>query len=204
MTSADMPLLHDLSPGFCDVMSRAPVPVLVKNAEGFYIFANSAAEQFLGYGAGQLGGKHIDEISADDPVWLRSEWERFKTEQVWMGTLRFHRPDGALVSACLNAFMATTQSGAGAYIALLRRAPEPPRQLLAQPHHTEPGYDPLTLLQRRLLQLLAEGFSDRDLASILGLTEWAVTQELMLLMQKLRVRSRTAACIAAMKAHLIF
>jgi PAS domain S-box-containing protein len=185
-------------------MGRSNVPVTVKNADGYYIFANSAAEQLLGYRAGHLGGKHIEEITADDPIWLRSEFERFKADQVWFGSLRFHSENGQLVTACLNAFVAVTQSGAGVYASLLRRSSEPARHhspVDSQESRRAQGL--LTVEDRRMLQLLAEGFSDRDVASILGLTEWAATREVLILMQKMRVRSRTEACLKALKAHAI-
>jgi PAS domain S-box-containing protein len=203
LNAHDLLFPHDLGPGFYEVMERTFVPVLVKNGDGLYIFANAAAEQLLGYGRGQLGGKYIQDISADDPVWLLSEFERFKAEGAWTGILRFHRQDGSIVSACLNAFTATSSAGDNAYIALLRRAGGGESATPALQRRSPSIGEPITSVERGLLQLLAAGFTDRDLASILGRTEWAVTRDVLILMQKLRVRSRTAACIVAIKVHLI-
>ncbi len=51
-------------------MARASVPVLVKDADGFYVFANQAAERLLGYEASQICGLHIDDLCNDDSAWL--------------------------------------------------------------------------------------------------------------------------------------
>jgi PAS domain S-box-containing protein len=189
----------ELSPDFRTVMGRAPVAVLVKNGDGFYIFANPAAEHLLGYGPGQLGGMHIGDISADDPLWLQAEFDRFKSQNVWNGNLLFRCKGGDLITTSLNAFVSNTLTGSRAYIAMLRRANTEQRQSRAP---SAAGYD-LNSADQRLLQLLSEGFQDRDIASILGLSDWAVAREVTILMQKMRVRSRTAACIAAIKARII-
>jgi DNA-binding NarL/FixJ family response regulator len=51
--------------------------------------------------------------------------------------------------------------------------------------------------------MLSEGFTDKDIAAVLGFSDWAVAREVTILLQKMRVRSRTAACVAAMKARII-
>jgi len=182
-------------------MGRASVPVLVKNAEGFYIFANQAAESALGYGPGQIGGMHIGDLSANDPEWLRLEFDRLRAHRVWNGNLLFRCKSGELLNMALNAFVSTSISPGIAYIGMFHPAnfetPSPPNPLLPVRR-----YD-LSPDERRLLQLFAEGFSDKDLASILGLADWAVSREAMILLQKMGVTSRTAACVAAIKARVI-
>lgn len=191
----------DLSPDFCTVMTSAAVAVLVKNGDGFYIFANPAAEHLLGYGPSQLAGMHITQLSADDPAWLETEWERFRAQTVWHGSLMLRRRGGDLVTTSLNAFVATTMSGGRAYTSLLRRAGSGQRNIL--PAAPSSSAFNLTVADCRLLQLLAEGFTDKDIGAILGLSAWAVAREVTILLQKMRVRSRTAACVAALKARII-
>jgi DNA-binding NarL/FixJ family response regulator len=119
---------------------------------------------------------------------------------VWNGSLVFCHRDGHLISARLNAFVANTAFGR-IYVAMLHpvRQPSPPRPV---PILSRQRYR-LSSAERRLLQLLAEGFADRDLAEILGRQDWAVSREVTVLLQKMVVNSRTAACVAAIKAHLI-
>jgi len=181
-------------------MARATVPVLVKNGDGAYIFANHAAEVLLGYEASEIARMHLDDLSADDPVWLKSEFARFQSQGVWNGSLTFRHRDGNLISASLNAFVTNSALGR-VYIAMLHPAHGPslaaPVPLLSRQKYR------LTTAERCILQLLAEGFADRDLAEILGRRDWAVAREVTVLLQKMGVTSRTAACVAAIKAHLI-
>jgi PAS domain S-box-containing protein len=194
-------IASELRADFCTVMSRASVAVIVKNAEGYFIFVNPAAERLLGYGPGQLGGIHVTEVSADDPAWLLTEWERFKAQSVWNGSLMFRRGSGDLVTTALNAFVATTTSGGRAYTSMLRQAGTGQRVLAA--NYPAGNALNLTVADCRLLQLLAEGFTDKDIAAIIGLSDWAIAREVTILLQKMRVRSRTAACVTALKARLI-
>jgi PAS domain S-box-containing protein len=181
-------------------MARATVPVLVKDADGFYLFANQAAERLLGYEASQISGLHIDDLCNDDPAWVRSEFARFESQGVWNGSLVFRHHDGHLISAGLNAFVTNMPFGR-IYVAMLHPVRETsmprPVPILSRQRYR------LTWEDRRLLQLLAEGFPDRDLAEILGRQAWAVSRDVTVLLQKMTVKSRTAACVAAIKAHLI-
>jgi PAS domain S-box-containing protein len=189
-----------LSPAFESVMSAASVPVLVKNGDGYYIFANRAAEALLGYDHGQIGGLHVSELIDSDPEWLNTEFERFKAERVWNGFLVFRHREGRVVQAAVNAFGATLTNGLVAYTAFPH--PVAPDFVLLFRPPAQRIYD-LSAADIRLIQLLAEGFTDLDLSNILGLSEWAVTREIAIVLQKMRVSSRTEACIRAIKANLI-
>ncbi len=130
----------------------------------------------------------------------KSEFSRFQSQGVWNGSLTFRHRDGHLISARLNAFV--TSAGFGrVYVAMLhpvREASMPrPVPLLSRQRYL------LSADERRLLPLRAEGFAGRDLAEILGRQDWAVSRDVTVLPQKMAVKSRTAACVAAMKAHLI-
>ena len=190
----------DLSSSFCAVMARATVPVLVKNDDGVYVFANLAAGLLLGYDASQIAGLHIEDLCNDDPAWLRSEFTRFQAQGVWNGSLIFCHRDGHLITAKLNAFVANTPYGR-IYVTMLHPMHEhsmpTPVPILARQRYR------LTSEECRLLQLLAEGFPDRDIAEILGRRAWAVSRDVTILLQKMGVTSRTGACVAAIKAHLI-
>ena len=176
------------------------MPVLVKNDDGAYVFANQAAEALLGYEASEIAGMQIDDLCADDPMWLKSEFARLQSQGVWNGSLVFRHRDGHLIGARLNAFVSATASGR-AYISMLHPGSH---DSLSRPVpiRTRQGLR-LTGEERRILQLLAEGFTDRELAVILGLRDWAMSRDITVLIQKIGVASRTAACVAAMKAHLI-
>jgi PAS domain S-box-containing protein len=191
-----------INAAFQGVVGPARVPVLVKNGDGYYIFANRAAETLLGYGPGQIGGLHITDLVDNDPDWLQAEFERFKSQRFWNGHLTFRRREGEPVQAAVNAFAGSFDGSTPAYTDLAH--PVPPGSVPV-PRAAWPlrGYD-LGAQDIRLIQLLAEGFSDREVSSILSRSEWAVTREVSIVLQKMRANSRTEACMRAIKARLIY
>jgi PAS domain S-box-containing protein len=183
-------------------MGAALVPVFVKDGDGYYIFANRAAELLLGYDPGQIGGKHISDLVESDPEWLEAEFQRFKTQRIWNGLLVFRHRLGDRVQAAVNAFMSTLEGGAALYTGLAH--PFAGDSLPARPPAGAGQRYGLESAEVRLIQLLAAGFTDRDVASVLGLSEWAVSREVTIVLQKMRVSSRTEACMRAIKASLIY
>jgi PAS domain S-box-containing protein len=183
-------------------MGAATVPVLVKDGSGYFLFANRAAEDLLGYDPGEIGGKHFLELVYNDPDWIAVEWERLKAQQVWNGSLVMRRRGGDRLPVGLNAFASALRGRAATYTALVH-----PVGSHVQPNAHAPGrgqrYD-LTANEIRIVQLLAEGFSDRDLSAITGVSDWAIAHEIALVLQKMRVTSRTEACVRAMRSGLIF
>jgi PAS domain S-box-containing protein len=197
----------ELSSGFQSVMATAPVPVLVKDGEGVYVFANAAAEALLGYKAGEIGGLNILDLVENEPSWLAAEFQRFKTDRVWIGNLLFRQQAGGRVLGALNAFSLPAPDGT-LYAALVHplganNTLGTNNPLGAARRSFGISYS-LTSSELRILQLLADNFTDRDIASVLGLRDWAVTREISLTLQKMGVASRTEACVRAIKAALIF
>jgi PAS domain S-box-containing protein len=191
----------DLSSGFQNVMAAAHVPVLVKDGQGIYVFANAAAESLLGYDSGEIDGKHIFDLVENERAWLEAEFERFKTDLVWNGNLMFRQQSGGRVLGALNAF--SLQAADGALYAALVHPLDGNSPLAATRRPVGASYN-LTFSDLRILQLLADNFTDRDIASVLSLSDWAVTREISLTLQKMGVTSRTEACVRAIKAALIF
>jgi PAS domain S-box-containing protein len=183
-------------------MGAATVPVLVKNGSGYYLFANRAAEALLGYDPGQIGGKHFLELVYNDPDWVAVEWERFKAQRVWNGSLIMRHKGGDRLRVGLNAFASTLRGHTATYTALVHPLGGDIQHAAAS--HGRPRRYDLTANEIRIVQLLAEGFSDRDLSAITGISEWAIAREIALVLQKMGVRSRTEACVRAMRSGLIF
>jgi DNA-binding CsgD family transcriptional regulator len=61
----------------------------------------------------------------------------------------------------------------------------------------------LTVDDRMLLHLIAAGFSDAEIAIILGRGEPEIARDVALVRRKLQAESRTEAAITALSAHLI-
>lgn len=180
------------------IFGPASVPVLIKNDSGFYLFANRAAETLLGYEPGQVIGKHIFDITRDDPEWLGAEFKRFQDQGVWTGNLSLIRIDGDLVRVAVNGFASSAPDGT-TYTALARPIEIVPPPTVAP---RAPPYN-LSADDIRLLQLMTEGFSEKDIAGILNTRDLVVQTAITLLLQKMWSSSRTEACIRAIKARII-
>jgi len=84
-------------------------------------------------------------------------------------------------------------------IALARRAPA---AAAATPETVPPGAD-LSVREREVLALLAQGLSNKELARALSVSENTVKTHLANLYAKLRVRRRTEALAAARRLGLL-
>jgi DNA-binding NarL/FixJ family response regulator len=61
----------------------------------------------------------------------------------------------------------------------------------------------LTPRQLEVLKIVAEGVSDREIASRLGITPYAVDQHIRAILEKLGATSRTGAAVKAFREGLI-
>jgi two-component system response regulator DegU len=61
----------------------------------------------------------------------------------------------------------------------------------------------LTAEEMRLLQLMADGFSDQQVARLLGEPEDSVDQQVRALVTKMSASSRTEAVVLAFKKHVL-
>ena len=81
------------------------------------------------------------------------------------------------------------------------RAVAPPRPIVA-PATPEPPQD-LTLREIGVLELAAEGFTDREIAAELGIGDQTVKSHIRRVMVKLRARNRTHAVITALRLGML-
>ncbi|RME77703.1 MAG: DNA-binding response regulator [Chloroflexi bacterium] len=77
------------------------------------------------------------------------------------------------------------------------------RRLSEPKAESKPTYQTLTNQERRILTLVAEGASNKDIAVELGLSERTVKNYLSIIFQKLQVNNRTEAAIRAVKDGLV-
>jgi two-component system nitrate/nitrite response regulator NarL len=73
-------------------------------------------------------------------------------------------------------------------------------RLLAQPNQVPVGAPDLSLRESQVLQLLSQGLMNKEIAGRLRLTEKTVKHYMTILMQKLQVRNRVEAVLAARNA----
>ena len=76
-------------------------------------------------------------------------------------------------------------------------------RMRAQSGSPEPARPPFTPVQRRILRLISEGFSNREIASQVHLSENTVKTHLQEIFHRLEVRNRVEAAILATKKGLI-
>jgi PAS domain S-box-containing protein len=182
-------------------MDCAPVAVLAAAEDGFYVYGNRAAEALLGYDADQLRRRRLADLHEADPAWFEAEFDRLKREQAWSGRLLLRRRRGGVVKVAVNAFVSTLPDGSATYVCLSRPAAPADPDLERLPCA---GFQyGLTARDIRLLQLVAEGFTNQEIARILGISTATVDNGLRAVLQKMNASSRTEACVMALKAHII-
>jgi DNA-binding NarL/FixJ family response regulator len=55
----------------------------------------------------------------------------------------------------------------------------------------------------RLLHLIAEGFADKEIASLLSTSVWTINRDVSEMLSRLDVMSRTEACVKAIRTGMI-
>jgi DNA-binding NarL/FixJ family response regulator len=74
---------------------------------------------------------------------------------------------------------------------------------MANKERDTPKYQTLTEQELRILTLVAEGASNKDIAGDLNLSERTIKNYLSIIFQKLQVNNRTEAAIRAMRDGLV-
>ncbi len=77
------------------------------------------------------------------------------------------------------------------------------RRLADTQEEPKPKFQTLTEQERRILTLVADGASNRDIAADLNLSERTIKNYLSIIFQKLQVNNRTEAAIRAMRDGLV-
>jgi NarL family two-component system response regulator LiaR len=77
------------------------------------------------------------------------------------------------------------------------------RRLADEQEEEKPAYQPLTEQERKILTRVADGASNKDIATDLNLSERTVKNYLSISFQKLQVNNRTEAAIRAVKDGLV-
>ena len=192
-----------IDPRFGDLQSvveSSATAGLLKDGDGYCLFANRAAESLLAYEAGQLKGMHNTDLCAADPRLIWMEYERLKREHVWTGRYPARRSDGSIIQVVANALARAAPDG-GVLCAEFLHPVSQPVSTLGTP--TPDLHADLATRDLSLLQLMVEGFSDDQLAVLLGIGVETLHERVGGLLRKLNASSRTEACILALKAHLV-
>ncbi|MGE0058240.1 MAG: PAS domain-containing protein [Dehalococcoidia bacterium] len=194
---------HDgccLTAAFDRVMYASSVPVLVVDEEGLIVYVNPQLEGLMDYPSGELAGMHITEIVDAAPGWVATEFSYLADNRLWSGNVLLRRLRGGNFRVSVNAFRSVTPSSTAEYVALLHGidgdGPAICRNPQAGAQHA------LTVEETALLELMSEGFIEKEIAAILGWSVWAVSREQHRLLAKLDASSCTEAGIRALQEGL--
>jgi DNA-binding CsgD family transcriptional regulator len=182
-------------------MDTVSLPVFALDADAYYVYENALGQDFLGYDPVAITEKRITDLIQYDPMLLLSGFEGLRHRGYFSGRVRYRRRNGDLVDAEVNTFRQNLKDGRTVFVALVhplaavrQRSPE------LQQARSEHG---LTGEEMRLLQLLAEGFSDEQVARLLSEREDAIDEQVRVLLEKMHATSRTEAVVLALKKHIL-
>jgi len=183
-----------------DAMDAAPVPVLVSNEDGYYVYQNEAAQCFLGYERSELIGKHLTDLIAYDPQMIERTFAQLKRQGNLSGRARYCHADGSLREADVNIFGQTLDDQTRVFVSLIH----PLARAGAASVEPQISLDLcLTGTELRLLFLLSDGFSDAEVARLLGTSEDSIGREVRVLLTKMNASSRTEAAVLAIKKRVL-
>jgi len=183
------------------VMHMMGLPVFALDADGYYVYENELAQDFLGYEPADIAGRHITDLIVFDPPLLMAGFDGLRRRGYFCGGVRYRHRNGSLVDADVNTFRRTCSDGTPVFVALVhplaavRR--KPPEVLQPSSEHGFTGEE------MRLLLLLAEGFSNEQVARLLSEREDMIDQQVRVLLEKMPASSRTEAVVLALKQHIL-
>jgi DNA-binding CsgD family transcriptional regulator len=205
MASVDPSRLNDADQrvvrAFQLLMDTAPVAALALNARGYYFYINQAAEALLGYDLNQITRCHITELVEADPEWLRRGLDRLWTQGFWSGYAQYRLMGGGVVNVGINAFTHSIRPGGSVHVSLLHQATQNRNEIPLAPTSDLPYT--FTAAEMRLLQLMCEGFPDKQMAEFLGVSVWTVNKRVAGILKKMNAASRTEACVRAIRARVL-
>jgi PAS domain S-box-containing protein len=183
------------------VMDAAPGPVFVLDEDASYIYENEPGRIFLGYEPAEIAGKTITDLIVYDPRLLIAGFADLGQKGYFSGGVCYRHRDGSLRNADVNTFSHTLNDETRVFVALVHPVPEV-RRRMPEVLPPNPVYG-LTGKEMRLLQLLADGFSDEQIGRLLGGREDEVDQQVRVLLEKMHATSRTEAVVLALKKGVL-
>jgi DNA-binding CsgD family transcriptional regulator len=170
-------------------------------ADAYYVYENELALDLLGYDPVAITEKRITDLIEYDPTLLPGGFEGLRQRGYFSGGVRYSHRSGSLVDADVNTFRQTIGDGRTVFVALVHPLAGVRTRV---PEVLQPSADfGLTTEEMRLLQLLADGFSDEQLSQLLGDREEAIDKQVRVLLKKLHTSSRTEAVVLALKKRVL-
>lgn len=181
------------------VMDPVSLPVFALDADAYYMYENELAQDLLGYDPVAITEKRITDLIEYDPVLLLSGFEGLRQRGYFSGGVRYRHRNGNLVDADVNTFRQTLTDGRTVFVSLVHPLATAHRRL---PEVLQASHG-LTGEEMRLLQLLADGFSDEQVSQLLGDQEDEIDTQVRVLLEKIHASSRTEAVVLALKKRVL-
>ena len=186
---------------FLELVADSNIAVTVKDAGGYCVYANKAAEEIRGYGPDGMIGKHITELAGSDPILVEREFERFKREGAWIGQYPTRQPGGDLVFVRSCHFIHCESDGTPLYVSFTY--PVSSRNGLGRDGPARISQMGLTAQDVCLAQLYVDGFTDDEVAILLGVGTEGLRGLVVSLVGAVSASSKTEACVRVLKSRLV-
>jgi PAS domain S-box-containing protein len=186
---------------FLGLVADSPIAVTVKDADGYCVYANHAAEAVRGFGPDGMLGKHITELAGADPILVEREFERFKRDGAWIGQYPTRQPGGELVFVRSCHFIHCESDGTPLYVSFTY--PVSSRNGLGRDGPARMSQFGLTAQDVCLAQFYVDGFTDNEVATLLGVGPEGLRGHIADLLGAVQASSKTEACVRVLKSRLL-
>ncbi len=186
---------------FVELLANSHIAVTVKDADGYCVYANTAAEVARGFGPDGLIGKHISELAGADPVLVQREFDRFKREGAWIGQYPTRQADGQLTFFRSCHFIHCESDGTPLYASFTY--PVGSHNALGRDGPARMSQFGLTAQDVCLAQFYVDGFTDSEVAILLGVGPEGLHGHVAALLGAVKASSKTEACVRVLKSKLL-
>lgn len=183
------------------ILDAASFAIVAVTPEGRLAYGNETAEMMLGYDHYELTNRDLTDVVNADSAWIRTQLSSLAQGDPWSGNVSMRRRQGDSVAFAVNAFATQGLEGSPAYIGLLHTEIDP--RARSQRLDTDFSAFALSTRETCAVLLMSEGFADKEIAALLGTTVWTVNKDVGVILRKMNARSRTEACIKAIKSNLL-
>jgi PAS domain S-box-containing protein len=185
---------------FTELVERARPAVIVKDGDGYCVYASRREEELRGAGRGELVGRHITELVDADPRLVEREFERQKQDGTWVGQYTTRDATGSLVRLRTYNFTHLEWDGNALYVSF---------GYVLKPHARQDRDGPVQLARSGLstadlciAQFCVDGYSDDEMGILLGLPPERVHDLVASFLHHTDAKSRTEACVRVLKSRL--
>lgn len=164
------------------------VPMVIADDGRRYVAANPAACLLFRLAEADVLGMRIDDLTPpENRSAVETLWAAFLRDGVQEGTFELLMPDGAMLEV---EYSATANVEPGLHLSILMF---PPGGVARRPESSEADQMPLTVREREVLGMVAEGRGTGWIAAELGVSNSTVETHIRHVLEKLGARNRAHA-----------